>query len=235
MVRVAIDKRSLVRSIPTFSQLSEPELDALLDISITRELGAREVLCQKGDEGDQLFGILEGSLRATTPSARGKEVTFSVMGPGEVCGEIALFDGQPRSATIEAIEPSRLIAIGRTDFLAFMDAHPGVARKLLATLAGRVRNVSGLVEDLVFMNVPSRLARRLLALVRLFGQPDGEGVRIDMKLSAQDLGDLCGATGEHVSRQLALWSDQGVLVMRGVEITVLRREALEDLASLAEL
>jgi CRP-like cAMP-binding protein len=232
---IAIDKRSLVRSIPVFSELAEAELDLLLGLSLTRELAPREVLFRKGDQGGALFGILEGSLRATTTSAHGKEVTFSVMGPGEVFGEIALFDGQPRSATVEAVGDARLIEIGRDDFMRFLDAHPRLAPKLLAMLARRVRRTSELVEDLMFMKVPSRLARRLLALARLFGVPAEPGVRIDMKLSAQDLGDLIGASGENVARQLALWSDQGVVEQAGPQIVLLRPEALEELADLATL
>ena len=205
-------------SIPLFGELTADELDAVLGISMTRSLVAREVLFRKGDEGCELFGILEGSLRATTPSAHGKEVTFSVMGAGEVFGEIALFDGQPRSATVQAVEDSRVIAIDRNDFIAFMDGHPGIALRLLRVLAERVRKVSGLVEDMLFMNVPSRLAKRLLALARLFGQQTPQGVRIDMKLSPQDLGDLIGASGESVDKQLRLWDQQRVISLRGGEI-----------------
>jgi CRP-like cAMP-binding protein len=102
-------------------------------------------------------------------------------------------------------------------------------------LARRVRRTSELVEDLMFMRVPSRLARRLLALARLFGVSAEPGVRIDMKLSAQDLGDLIGASGENVGRQLALWSEQGVLSHAGSEIVLLRPEGLEELADLATL
>ena len=218
-----------------FSELADAELDLLLGISLTRELAAREVLFRKGDQGAALFGILEGSLRATTTSAHGKEVTFSVMGPGEVFGEIALFDGQPRSATVDAVGAARLIEIGRNDFLRFLDAHPGLAPKLLTMLARRVRRTSELVEDLLFMKVPSRLARRLLTLARLFGWPADPGVRIDIKLSARDLGDLIGASGENVARQLALWSERGVVAHADSQLILLRPEALEELADLATL
>lgn len=235
MRRIAIDKRSLVSSIPAFGELSPDELDALLDISMTHSLEPREVLFRKGDEGTELFGILEGRLRATTPSAHGKEVTFSVMGAGEVFGEIALFDGQPRSATVQALEESRLIAIHRNDFIAFMDRHPGMSLRLLRVLAERVRKVSSLVEDMLFMNVPSRLAKRLLALSRLFGQQTAQGIRIDMKLSPQDLGDLIGASGESVDKQLRLWEQQKVVAVRGGEVTVLRPDLLENLAELASV
>ena len=235
MQRIAIDKRSLVASIPLFAELTQDELDALLGISLTRELEPRELLFRKGDVGDELFGILEGRLRATTASAHGKELTFSVMGPGEVVGEIALFDGQPRSATVEAVDAARQIALQRGDFMRFLAAHPGLAPKLLAVLARRVRKVSGLVEDILFMKVPSRLARRLLTLVRLFGRSEPNGQRIDMKLSAQDLGDLIGAAGEDVAKQLELWRTQGVVAVAGGEITVVRPESLEELAELATL
>ena len=237
MNRVVIDKRSLVASIPLFSQLGDAELDALLAISLPRSLEPREVLFRKGDPGTELYGILSGRLRATTPSAHGKEVTFSVMGPGEVCGEIALLDGRPRSATIEAVEASHLIEIHRDDFLAYLERLPGLGVKLLAVLAERVRRVSSLVEDLVFMGVPSRLARRLLALARLFGRPlpGGEGVRIEMKLSPQDLGDLIGSPGESVDRQLRIWVSQDVLSILGDEITIRKREQLESLSALHQV
>ena len=235
MRRLVIDERSLVASIPLFAQLSAPELDALLDIAVTRRLAPRELLFRKGDPGSELYGILEGSLRATTPSAHGKEITFSVMGPGEIFGEIALLDGQPRSATIEAVEEARVIAIGREDFLAFMQRQPSVGLRLMAVLAGRVRRVSELIEDILFMNVPSRLAKRLLALGRLFGRRVPDGVRIDMKLSAADLGDLIGASGESVARQLELWSSQRVVAVRGDEIVLLRPDLLESYAELSPL
>jgi CRP-like cAMP-binding protein len=235
MPRLVIDKRSLVTSIPLFAQLSADELDALLDIAVTRTLAPREVLFRKGDPGTELFGILEGSLRATTPSAHGKEVTFSVMGSGEIFGEIALLDGRPRSATIEAVEEARVIAVERAAFLEFMERHPGVAVRLMGVLAARVRRVSELIEDILFMNVPSRLSKRLLALARLFGRTVADGVRIDMKLSAADLGDLIGASGESVTRQLELWTSQQVVSVRGDEIVLLRPDLLESYAELTSL
>ena len=235
MRRLVIDKRSLVASIPLFAQLSAEELDALLDVAATRALAPREVLFRKGDPGAELFGILEGSLRATTSSARGKEVTFSVMGPGEIFGEIALLDGRPRSATIEAVEASCVIALERAAFLAFIERHPGMAVRLLGVLAARVRRVSELIEDILFMNVPSRLARRLLTMARLFGRRVPDGVRVDMKLSAADLGDLIGASGESVARQLELWTREQVVSVRGEEIVVHRPDLLESYAELTHL
>lgn len=235
MSRFAIDKRALVSSIPIFSQLTSAELDALLGISMTRAIGAREILFRKGDRGDELFAVMEGRVKATTPSAHGKEAVFSVMGPGEVFGEIALFDGRPRSATVEAIEPSRLIAIHRSDFLPFVDEHAGLALKLLAMVATRMRSLSGLVEDMLFLRVPSRLAKRLLVLSRIFGAAGARGPRIQLKLSAQDLGDLIGAPGESVERQLRLWVQEGLIALEGGEIELLAPEGLETLADLATL
>src|SRR5512139_837421 len=124
-----IDSRSLLARIPIFAGLPKRDLESLHAITGTRKLRAREVLFRKGDEGATLYGVMRGRLRVYSASDS-KEVTFRFLDPGEVVGEIALLDAQPRSATVAAIEPAELLTLHRRDFLPFLEAHPKAAIQL---------------------------------------------------------------------------------------------------------
>jgi CRP-like cAMP-binding protein len=230
-----IDKRSLVASIPVFSQLDPDELDGLLDIAMTRTLEPGDQLFEKGSEGREVFAVMEGRLKATAPASDGRELVFSIMEPGEVFGEIALFDRGPRSAAVIALDWSRLLVIYREDFLLFLERHPSVAVKLLSVLATRIRRVSSLVEDTVFMNVPARLAKRLVGLARLYGEEAEDGLRIGLRLSQRELGELIGASRETINKQLRSWTDEGLLTWEEGQITILSMGGLETLALLSEV
>jgi len=236
MTELVIDKRAMVASIPIFSDLDDDELDGLLDIAMTRTLDADEVLCRRGDEGSEVYTIMDGRLKATAEGADGRELVFAIMESGEVIGEIALFDGERRSLSVTALEPSRLLVIHRPDFLRFLARHSAVAIKLLAALARRVRGVTDLVEDAVFMSVTARLAKRLVMLARLYGEQTGDGTRIGLKLSQRELGELIGASRETVNKQLRAWVDEGIVTWgEDGQITITTPEGLETLAMLSTL
>ena len=230
----ASDRVALLSGVPLFADLSREELAKLAEMAHTRRLRAREELCHKGDPGSQIYIVVSGRLKATTPSAEGKEMTFSIMGPGEVLGEMALLDGGPRSATVEALEACELLSIDRRDFLPFLERHPRVAIKLLATLAGRVRTTSALVEDTLFLNLPNRLAKKLLELSDRYGRPTGEGIEIELRLSQTELANLVGTTRESVNKQIRAWADEGVVDMRSGRILIRQVGTLEDLAEQIE-
>ena len=236
MAELVIDKRAMVASIPIFSDLEDAELDGLLDIAMTRTLGADELLFERGAEGNEFFTIMEGRLKATAEGSDGRELVFSIMERGEVIGEIALFDGEPRSLRVTAIEPSRLLVIHRPDFMRFLGRYPAVAIKLLSALARRVRAATSMVEDAVFMNVTSRLAKRLIHLARVYGEHTPRGLRIGIKLSQRELGELIGASRETVNKQLRTWVDADVLDWgEDGAITIRSPEGLETLAMLSSL
>ena len=236
MVGLVIDKRAMVAAIPIFSDLAAAELDGLLDIAMTRTLRADEMLFERGAEGNEFFTIMEGRLKATAEGPDGRELVFSIMETGDVIGEIALFDGEPRSLRVTAIEPSRLLAIHRADFLHFLERHPAITHKLLAALARRVRSATSLMEDAVFMNVGNRLAKRLVHLAKLYGQQAPRGLRIGIKLSQRELGELIGASRETVNKQLRTWADADVLDWgEDGQIVIRSPEGLETLAMLSSL
>ena len=226
-----MDRRELLRNVSLFSSLDERELDRLIQATTTRRLASKEVLFRKGDPGNQLFGVLTGSLKVTGVGTDGKDVVFRLMRPGEVVGEIALLDGEPRSATVAAVEATSLVTLHRRDFVPFLEQHPRAAIRLAAVMAERVRRLSERAEDRQTMSLPARLAKRLLALAAEHGVRPVVGGPVEIRLSQQDLADLVGTTRESVNKQLRIWEDGGIVsLVRGR--TVLRQPKL--LAEIAE-
>jgi len=228
--RSAQQRRELLAKASLFSKLSDRELDALVQVSRVEKLRARQELCHKGDPGSQVYLISKGRLKATTTSAEGGEVVFSIMAPGEVCGELALLCGGRRTATITAIDDAELIVLDRREFLPFLRAQPEAAIKLLEVLAERQLRLSELVEDTTFLNLPARLAKKLVSLSRSYGTETPEGIRIDLKLSQSEIGDLVATSRESINKQLKTWSEEGLVSMKGGLVTIHRIDDLEALA-----
>jgi CRP-like cAMP-binding protein len=223
-------KRELLGNVPLFAGLGRLELDAIVPVSRTVTLKKREQLFHKGDEGTQVYVVIQGKLKALTTSRDGDDVVFSIMGPGEVFGEIALLGGTKRTATISAIDACELLCIDRRDFMAFLKGNPEVAIKLLTVLAQRMKSVSEFVEDSLFLNLPLRLAKKLLSLAKIYGEKTEAGIRVDLKLSQEEWGDLVGATRESINKQVRAWTEQGLISMDRGYIVVHRTADLEKLA-----
>ncbi len=230
-VLTSAQKRELLGNVPLFSGLAPAELDAIVPVSRTVSLKKREQLFHKGDDGTQVYVVISGKLKALTTSREGNDVVFSIMGPGEVFGEVALLGGTKRTATISAIDACELLCIDRRDFMAFLKSHPEVAIKLLTVLAQRMKSVSEFVEDSLFLNLPLRLAKKLLGLAAIYGQETENGIRVDLKLSQEEWGDLVGATRESINKQVRAWTEQGLISMDRGYIVLHRTADLEKLAA----
>jgi CRP/FNR family cyclic AMP-dependent transcriptional regulator len=224
------EKRSLIANVSLFSALSERDLDALIAVARTTRIAAREQLFHKGDQGTQVFVVIRGTLKALTTSEEGDDVVFSILGEGEVFGEIALLGRPQRTATVSAITPCELMMIDRRDFLAFLRSHPDAAIELLSVLAERLTRVSELVEDTLFLNLPVRLAKKLVHLARTHGEKLADGVKIDLKLSQEEWGDLVGATRESINKQLRAWIETGLITLEHGYVVIHRLRDLERLA-----
>jgi CRP/FNR family cyclic AMP-dependent transcriptional regulator len=220
----------MLGSIRVFEGLSRRELDLLHAITGTKRLRAREVLFRKGDPGSALYAVLRGRMRVFSSGPDAKELVFRFLEAGDVVGEVALFDAQVRSATVEAVEPCELLSLQRRDLLPFLEQHPRVAIKLAAVLARSLRELSQRVEDELSLTIPARLARKLLALVRTHGAELAGGVRIEQRLPQHILGELVGATRESVNKQMRIWVGSGAIQVERGYVTVLDRVALEETA-----
>jgi CRP-like cAMP-binding protein len=224
------EKRRLIGSVALFAGLSDKDLDELIAVARNTRLAARERLFHKGDEGTQVYVVIRGRLKALTTSDEGDDVVFSILGEGEVFGEIALLGRPQRTATVTAITPCDLLVIDRRDFLQFLRSHPEAAIELLSVLAERLKHVSELVEDTLFLNLPVRLAKKLVHLASSYGERLPDGVKIDLKLSQEEWGDLVGATRESINKQLGAWIEDGLITLEHGYVVIHRPRDLERLA-----
>lgn len=193
----------ILKMNPMFADLGADELQRLAGLCHTRQLATGEVLFQKGDPGDALFGVRRGQIRIETGASDGARLTLNFMGSGDLFGEVAVLDGQDRTADATAGEPTDLFVLRREDFLGFLEREPKVAVRLIALLCQRIRWQSERMEESVLQPLPVRLARRLCALAEDFGS--------EVHISQEQLGIFVGAARESVNRQLQTWRKDGIV------------------------
>jgi CRP-like cAMP-binding protein len=222
-------KRTALRASPLFKAMQPEELDAILDFSTERRFRRGQVVFQKGDTGSFMMAVLSGRVRISAVNADGKEITLNVINPGEVLGEIALLDGQPRSADATATEDTLLLVVERRYFLPFLNNNQTLTSRLLAVLCEKLRSTSLALEQIALFDLETRLARLILKLAADYGRPGADGTRIEMKLSQRDISNLVAASRESVNKQLAIWRDSGVLSIEDGRIIVRRSEDLQAL------
>jgi CRP/FNR family transcriptional regulator, cyclic AMP receptor protein len=227
------EKRRLLACVPLFAGLAPGELEALVPVTRVRSFRAREEVFHKGDPAGALYVVMRGRLKALTTSQSGDDVVFSIMGPGEVFGEVALLSDHPRTATVRALDDCDVLLLDRRDFLAFLGKSPDVGIKMLEVLSDRLQSVSEFVEDTHFLNLPVRLAKKLRAFARSYGESADGGLRINLKLSQEEWGDLVGATRESINKQMRSWTEQGVVRVDDGCVVILKPQELERLADFA--
>ncbi len=205
-------KRDALLASPFFQHLSAEELDQIIGFASERRVPRGTLIFARGDEGSSMMAVLVGRVRISAVSADGKEVTLNVIGMGEIFGEIALLDGQPRSADATAVEDTVLMVVERRQFLPFLVGSPQLVERMLVVLCDRLRKTSLVLEEIALFDLPERLARLLMKLSSDYGRPaPGGGIRIDLKLSQRDLATLVASTRETVNKQLRGWREKGVV------------------------
>lgn len=218
----------LAESVRLFAGLDDGELDALLALSKPVTVKARSEVCRKGEPGDALYIVITGKLKVGAQSEDGREAILAILEDGETFGEMSLLDGRSRSANVVAVQDSELLVIQRRDFLQYLEHHPKVSISLLGMLCERLRLMDGLMEDMRFLDIRSRLAKALSRLALQHGRTMGNGsIRIDLKLSQEDLGSLICATRESVNKHLKAWEDEGVLNVSQNSFVIHRLAMLE--------
>lgn len=192
-------------------------------------LTARQVVFHQGEPGREMYIVVSGKLKVSVTSADGKELSFFIFSQGDVFGELALLDGERRSATVTAIGPCELLVLRLEAFKALLKEHQSIGLRLLSILAGRVRATTALYESSVFIEIPGRLAARLLELAAEHGEATADGVLIDLKLSQYELGTLVNASRESVNKQLKAWEEQGIVRLCQGRILLTEPHVLEAL------
>jgi CRP/FNR family transcriptional regulator, cyclic AMP receptor protein len=201
----------VLRRAPLFDALSEEDYSALRAGVSTVHLNRGERLFSEGDTGDKLYIILSGKIKLTKAAPDGRENLLSVHGPGEMFGELSLFDPIPRTSSASAVTNAELAGVAHEDLRSWLTTRPEVAMHLLQALAKRLRRINEVKADLVFTDVPGRVAKALLDLAERFGVPTPAGIQVSHDLTQEELAQLVGASRETVNKALADFAARGWL------------------------
>ena len=217
-----------ISQVPLFSQLSKEDLEALAEKAQPRRFRSGQVIFYKDDTGTQFYVIMEGKVRIALPSPQGEEITLAILGTGELFGEFSLLDGGPRSATAVAAEDVWALTVSQRDFVSWLDGRPSAAIALLRVLSRRLRRSDELLGDASFLNVPGRLAKKLLELAELYGRETPPGRPVEIRLTQEEIGSTIGVTRESVNKYLRYFSSKGWVSLKKGRITILDERALRD-------
>lgn len=226
---------ALLRGSFLFSGLDEDLLCKIIGLAVPKRYADGALLFSKGDEADGLLAVAGGQVRISVLSAAGKEILLNLLGPGAIFGEIGLLDGRPRTANAVAKGPLDVVLLRRRDFLPLLDQSPDLSRHIVALLCERLRWTSALIEDAAFLDLEGRLAKRLLLMADTYGRTVPGGVRIDVRISQQDLGQMVDASREKVNRRLHGLRQRGAIEIDDGHVVITDRHALERLANGAHL
>ena len=222
---VPIDQE-VIRKAPLFTALDDAASASLLANMVSVKISKGTILFAEGDGGDQLYVIAEGKLKLGTSSGDGRENLLSILGPGEMFGELSLFDPGPRTSTATAVTDAKLLSLGQEKLLPWLVENPKVALQLLARLAQRLRRTNEAVGDLVFSDVPGRVAKALIDLGERFGKKTDEGLFVHHDLTQEELAQLVGASRETVNKALADFAGRNWLKLDGRAVLITDFERL---------
>jgi CRP/FNR family transcriptional regulator, cyclic AMP receptor protein len=217
---------AVIRKAPIFLGLDSGAADALRASMNLVKLRKGQSLFKEGDDGDHLFVVSSGKVKLGTKSVDGRENLLMILGPGDMFGELSLFDSGPRTATATAVTDSKLLALGQDKVIPWVKEHPEVSLQLLARLASRLRRTNEVVGDLVFSDVPGRVAKALIDLGVKFGDKRSEGLFVNHDLTQEELAQLVGASRETVNKALADFAQRGWLRLEARSVMILDYERL---------
>ena len=223
------DKRVILRDHYLFGKLTPQHIDRLSTCIVTKAVKRGTNIFAKGDPGTSLCAIGAGTVRISVPSVEGKDAVFNVLGKGEIFGEIALLDGHPRTADATAVTDCELFVIERRDFLPLMREEPEIALRLIEILCSKLRRTTEQAEEVLFLDLPSRLAKALLRLV------DGETAGMQERkvtITQKDLGNIIGMSRESTNKQLRIWADKKLVRLERNAVVILAIDSLADIAEL---
>lgn len=222
----AVDVLEALGRAPLFATLDRHHLGLVLRRASQRSYATGHVLMTQGEPGDSMEVLLSGEVQVTMTSPQGRDLVLALLGPGEPIGELALLDGGARSATVTATEPTEALVIYQEEFHDILRQSPDIALALLKVMTERVRATDHLVADSRFLDVPARVAKKLLELANTRGVEAGRGIEIDLQLTQTTLAALIGASRESVSKALTTLRRAGVVTAERHRITILDRDTL---------
>jgi CRP/FNR family cyclic AMP-dependent transcriptional regulator len=217
----------LLRRVPLFSELSTAELERVAQVGIPRSFPRETRIFHEGDSGDACYIVREGSCRVTREHPDGRAITLATLGPGAIFGELAMLDGERRSASVETTENTELVALPASDVRKLIREHPEMAEKLVVALTRRLREANERISRQSFQTVPSRVAGVLNQLLADEAVTPMVRDGVTIRLRQADLAQLAGTSRESVSRFLATLERAGVVRVGRGTVTVLAPERLD--------
>jgi len=216
----------LLRSVPLFTDLEAGELERFSRVAVPRAFPAATRVFHEGDRSDACYIVRSGSFRVTREHSDGRAITLATLGPGDIFGELAMLDGEVRSASVEALGDGELLALPAGEVRALLARHPEITVKLIAALVRRLRAANERISRQSFQTVPSRVAGVLSQLVAEEGA--GEGGEVTIRMNQADLAQLAGTSRESVSRFLADLERAGIVRPGRGRVTVLAPAKLRN-------
>jgi CRP/FNR family transcriptional regulator, cyclic AMP receptor protein len=221
----------LLKSVTLFADLEEGELERFSQVAVPRTFPAGTRVFHEGDDSDACYIVKEGSFRVTREHSDGRAITLATLGPGEIFGELAMLDGDQRSASAEALTEGELLALPANDVRALLARHPEISLKLVAGLVRRLRAANVRLSRQSFQTVPSRVAGILAQLSREAQDNGGDSdptEEVTINMNQTDLAQLAGTSRESVSRFLAELERAGVVRSGRGRVTVLEPDKLRN-------
>ena len=210
-----------LKNVPLFANLSDKEFKILSSAGSVRKFDRSETIIHKSDIGDTFFSILSGKVKVVLTDEEGKEFIVGILKQLEFFGELSLLDGEPRSASVVALEPTEVLVLKRDDFLGQITNNPGLCIKIIGVLGSRLRKANHQIENLVFLDVCGRLARMLLDMAESQGVKKTEqGLVIDVDFSRTELANIVGTTRETLTRALKTLENMGYIAIKKNRLTI---------------
>jgi len=209
--------------------MGQDEMENLSDHVVQDQIKKKQPVYLQGDPSENLYFLKEGRVKISRLDESGKEITLTLLEPGEIFGELGLFDDSPRETTAVALEDSLICMMRRGDFEKMIADRSDLSFKLSKLMGLRLRQIENRIEELMFRDVPSRLARLILRLVDQHPREMRRGLRINIKLSQQELANLIGATREMTSSVLNSFKKSGLIDIEQKYIYIVNRKKLEKI------
>jgi CRP-like cAMP-binding protein len=227
MAATAQDLIELLHEVPLFAELTDADLSEIVDVALPRQFAAGEVVFREGDDGDTCYIVCSGRARAIREHIDGRSIALALFGAGDIFGELAMFEGESRSATVEAVDDTEVLAIFAADMRRLLERHPPLAVKLIAGLGRRLRGTNERLARQSFQTVPGRVATVLAQLITAADATESSEGDVLITATQSDLAQLAGTSRESASRFLAVLERAGIITQGRGKLTVHDASALE--------
>jgi len=226
------DAAALLARTGIFHTLERNKLQQLAQRAVERSYRKNQLVFHQGDLGDSLFVLVEGVVKVVVTSEEGDEMLLVTMRPPETFGELALIDGGPRSASAETLEPTTVLVLTRETLLQLLHDDPAITEGLLRSVGAVVRRLTEHAADLVFLDLPGRVAKLLLGLADERGAPTDRGIVLDLHMTQSDLAARVGGSRQSVNQILRQFESRGYLELQGRQVWLKNPELLRKRAAL---